>query len=182
MKRASNVWLLNKTIYLAFVVLSIGVTACKEQKPGAAVQSPGMREISLMPQGLFITLQIPDSTRGKLEVSNENDGTTHVQVGKNFHISIYEGAEANRMELERGDIMGNEVNKFKRFLIDEPNTILYESEIVAPEYHFFTIVSAGDKTYVVQDAKDEKFSEDAIRKMLESAKSIKPVEAANPAS
>jgi hypothetical protein len=76
------------------------------------------------------------------------------------------------------------VNKFKAFVVEEPNTIMWESEITKPEFHFYTIQKLGNSTYVFEDIKSseaEPFSKENIQKMLDSAKNMKEVKKAEAA-
>ena len=79
------------------------------------------------------------------------------------------------MELRKSDIKSNDVNIFKSFVVEEPLTIMWESAITKPEFHFYSIQKIGNNTYVFEDvvpADGEPLSKDAIQKMLDSAKKI----------
>jgi hypothetical protein len=58
-------------------------------------------------------------------------------------------------------------------LVEEPLTIMWESAITKPEYHFYSIQKIGANTYVFEDvvpADGEPLSKEAIQKMFDSAK------------
>ena len=96
-----------------------------------------------------------------------------IKVGKGFHISITE--DPGDIELRKSDIKSNDVNIFKSFVIEEPLTIMWESEITKPEYHFYTIQKIGENSYVIEDlvsADGEPLSQEAIQKMLDSANKL----------
>jgi len=139
---------------------------------------PGMIETTISVNGNQLTLMVPDSTKGKLEVQEQSWGATEIKVGKDFAISITEGE--GDLALTKSDIAGNDVNKFKRFIKDEPNTLFWESEITAPESHFYTIVKPATVSYVVEDIKGQQFTEKDVQTMLDAAKTLKPKDGAKP--
>ena len=106
------------------------------------------------------------------------DGTKKIRVGKSFRISIFE--DAGDIALKKSDINGDEVKKIKRFIVDEPSTLLYENQIIEPEFHVYAIVKIEEKSFVIQDLDGEEiYSEEAAKIMLESAKSLMPKEKAS---
>lgn len=108
-----------------------------------------------------------------MEVTEQSWGALEIKVGKNFHISITE--DPGDIELQKSDIKSNDVNVFNSFVIEEPLTLMWESAITKPEFHFYTIQKVGNNTYVFQDVVSEDGepkSKEAIQKMLDSAKSI----------
>lgn len=136
---------------------------------------PGMMETTVNVNGNQLSLMVPDSTKGKLQVVEQSWGATEVKVGKDFQISITEGD--GDVALTKSDIAGNDVNKFKRFIKDEPSLLFWESEITGPECHFYTIVKPANVSYVVEDIKGDVFSEKAVETMIASAKSLKAKDA-----
>ena len=150
----------------------------KEEETAASI--PGMMETSITINGNAISLMVPDSTKGKLEVVEQSWGATEIKVGKEFQLSIEEGEGDGA--LMKSDIAGNDVNKFKRYVSDEPTLLVWESEITAPEFHFYAVVKPGAVSYVIQDIKEEQFSEKSAQTMVEAAKSLKAKEAAKPNS
>ncbi|MCW3086238.1 MAG: hypothetical protein JWP12_3604 [Bacteroidetes bacterium] len=152
--------------------------ACGGTKPADTAAMPGMTETTITVNGNQLTLMVPDSTKGKLEVVEQSWGATEVKVGKEFQISITEGE--GDVALTKSDIAGNDVNKFKRFIKDEPTLLFWESEITAPECHFYTIVKPATVSYVVEDIKGEMFNEKTAQTMIDAAKTLKPKDAAKP--
>lgn len=139
---------------------------------------PGMTETTITVNGNQLSIMVPDSTKGKLEVVEQSWGATEIKVGKEFQISVSEGE--GDVALTKSDIAGNDVNKFKRFVKDEPTLVFWESEITEPEYHFYTIVKPGNTSYVVEDIKGEVFNEKGAQTMIDAAKTLKAKEGAKP--
>lgn len=77
----------------------------------------------------------------------------------------------------KSDIAGNDVNKFKRYINDEPTLLFWESEITQPEFHFYTVVKPGAVSYIIQDIKEEMFSEKSAQTMVDAAKTLKAKQA-----
>jgi hypothetical protein len=160
---------------LALVVALPGCGGKKEEQQN--VEAPaGMTTLDLSKYGKPFSIFVPDSTVGKLEITEQSWGALEIRAGKNFQISITE--DPGDIELRKSDIKGDEVNKFKQFHVEDPTTIMWESEITKPEFHFYTIQKVGTATYVFEDIKStdsEPFSKAAIEKMLESAKGLKEI-------
>ena len=169
--------MIKKLLILLAVPVLFALQGCKTKGTDDSAQLPGMNEVDLNQYGLALAIQAPDESKGKIEVTNPLSGGTEIRVGKEFQIIIK--LEDGDLALRKSDIAADDVNKFKRYVIDEPTTILWESQITDPEFHFYTIVKAGKDTYVIEDIKEEHFSESGAKAMLESAKALK-VKTASP--
>lgn len=145
----------------------------KEEETAASI--PGMMETNITINGNQLSIMVPDSTKGKLEIVEQSWGATEIKVGKEFQISIEEGE--GDVALMKSDIAGNDVNKFKRYIKDEPTLLFWESEITQPEFHFYTVVKPGAVSYIIQNIKEEMFSEKAAQTMVDAAKTLKAKEA-----
>ncbi|MBK7666913.1 MAG: hypothetical protein IPJ32_05865 [Sphingobacteriaceae bacterium] len=176
-----------KTVYSLITALALIVTlqSCGGKKDEqVAVEAPaGMITLDLSKYGKPFTIFVPDSTFGKMEVIEQTWGALEIRIGKDFQLSITE--DPGDVELRKTDIKGDEVNKFKSFIVEEPTTIMWESEITKPEFHFYSIQKLGNSTYVFEDIKSaeaEPFSKENIQKMLDAAKGLKEVKKAESAS
>lgn len=165
-------------LVLSAIIVSPGCNNTK--KEGVASVEPGMMELELKVNGNSLVITVPDSSIGKLEVTDQSWGATEIKVGRNFQLSISEGE--GDITLKKSDIAGDEINKFKRYLKEEPGTLFWESAITEPEFHFYTVEKVGPVYYLIEDIKEEHFSEKEIQLMLESAKSMKLQEVVKPAS
>lgn len=141
---------------------------------------PGMMEVSLKINGNDLSIMVPDSTKGKMEMVEQSWGATEIKVGKDFQISISESE--GDIALMKSDIAGNDVNKFKRYVKDEPTLIFWESEITEPEFHFYTIIKTAKASFLVEDIKEEHFNEKATQAMVDAANTLKVKEGAKPNS
>lgn len=160
--------------FLSVITLSIAISSCGGKDAKQNIETPaGMVELDLSKYGKQFSIFVPDTTAAKLEVIEQSWGALEIKVGKGFHISITE--DPGDIELRKSDIKSNDVNIFKAFVIEEPLTIMWESAITKPEFHFYTIQKIGNNTYVFEDvvpADGEPLSKEAIQKMYDSAKQI----------
>ncbi len=159
---------------LSALTLSVVFASCGNKETKEDIQAPaGMVALDLSKYGKQFSIFVPDTTAAKLEVTEQSWGALEVKVGKNFRLSITE--DPGDIELRKSDIKSNDVNIFKSYLVEEPLTIMWESEITKPEYHFYMIQKAAGNTYVFEDivpADGEPLSKEAVQKMLDSAKQI----------
>lgn len=146
----------------------------QEQEPIVAPE--GMNTLDLTRYGKQFAIFVPDTTKAKLTVVEQQSGALDISVGNNFAISINE--QAADIEMKKADIKGDDVNKLKAFSVEEPNAIMWESEITKPEFHFLINHKIGNIDYSIEDVKSteaEPFSKEAIQKMFDSAKNIKEI-------
>lgn len=155
-------------------MLFITMTSCGGKTETQSIQAPaGMITLDLSKYGKQFSLFIPDTTTAKLQIVEQSWGALEIKVGKNFQISITE--DPGDIELKKSDVKSNDINIFKSFIVEEPLSVMWESEITKPEFHFYTIKKAGDNTYVFEDivpADGEPVSKENIQKMFDSAKTI----------
>ncbi|MBA3663303.1 MAG: hypothetical protein H0W61_03720, partial [Bacteroidetes bacterium] len=139
-----------------------------------------MNVLDLSKYGKPFAIFVPDTVAAKLEVVQQTYGALDIKVGKSFAVSINE--QAADIELRKKDLKDDEVNKFKSFSTEEPNSILWESEIAGkPEYHFIINQKVGTTDYSIEDIRNtdaEPFGKEAIQKMYDSAKNIKEIKKA----
>lgn len=172
---------MKKTLLLLAAPAILFFAGCGGSKTDeTTVAMPGMTEVTLKINGNTLSIMVPDSTKGKMEMVEQSWGATEIKVGKEFQISISEGE--GDMVLMKSDIAGNDVNKFKRFLKDEPGLLFWESEITEPEFHFYLVQKVGNISYLIEDIKDEHFNEKGVQRMIDAAKTLKAKEAEKPNS
>jgi len=165
------------TLLSATVIMSAFVSCNGKKDSQEAIVAPqGMHVLDLTKYGKSFVIFVPDTVASKLEVTQQTYGALDIKVGKNFAISINE--QAADIELRKKDIKEDEINKFKSFIVEEPNAIFWESEITQPEYHFLMNQKIGNTEYSIEDIRNtesEPFGKDAMQKMFDSAKNIKEV-------
>jgi hypothetical protein len=160
-----------------FITLfSIGLLfSCGSEKDVKTDSAPpaGMHLIDLSAYGKPFSIYVPDTNTAKPEISEQPSGALEVKVGNNFAISIYETA-AN-LALKKEDIQADEVNRFKSFIVDQPEGMIWESGITQPEFHFLLNKQTGGSEYSFEDIRDPElkpFGKEAVERMFESSKKI----------
>lgn len=145
---------------------------------GGANENPyeGMKEINLIILDDSLSIMVPDSLKGNIEIMEQSWGATEVKIGERFQISIEQ--KEGDTELQKSDIAGNDVYEFQRYLTEEANLLLWESKIPAMEknyFHFYLIHDIGGTPYEIKDIDNGEFpySEGDINAMLNAGKSLK---------
>ncbi len=167
-----------KKLLLLLATPAVLFLASCGSKTEEATTMPGMTEVQLKINGNALSIMVPDSTKGKMEMVEQSWGATEIKVGKDFQISIEEGD--GDIALAKSDIAGNDVNKFKRYVKDEPALLFWESEITAPEFHFYSIVKPATVSYIIKDIAGEMFGEAATQTMVDASKTLKAKDAPKP--
>src|ERR1700741_1278719 len=172
-----------KLIFAMIVFATLVVSGCggKKAEEESLTPPPGMRYLDISSTGMNLNVLIPDDKAGVLDTVMQSWGGYEIKVGKEFQVSIEEGA--GDVEMVKSDNAGNDVNKLKRYLVEEPTTLVWESGVAdLSEFHFYCVLKVGARSYVIQDIKGEPFSQKAIESMLEAAKQIKEIKKAEASS
>ncbi len=170
---------MKKLFFLFAIVLTTVITSCGDKEKDKPLSVPGMTLIDLSKQefNFPVTILVPDSTNGPMTITPQNWGALEIKVGDGFQISVEQGdGENDDLKLIKStEIDANEVHKVKKYMTDEPNFVFYETQMLGTEkssFHFYGVFKVGDKNFVVEDLKGDDFSEEAIKKMMESAKTL----------
>lgn len=171
---------MKKLLYL-FLFTFILFTGCSGGKDDNDENGAGqgMMELDLSQYGMNLSLFVPDSTVGTLEVTAQSYGDVEIRVGNFFMLKIAPGGD---LALKKTDLEGDLL--FKTTIVkEEPNLIIYKSDLPDGSnsfHHFYMIVNAGGANYEVRDIDDsgEAFTEAIINKMVESAQTLKVKEKA----
>ena len=163
---------MKKTITILFCVLSLFMIQCTGGKKNETFTSG--KEIQFKVNGNIISIIVPDSLKGNPEITEQSWGATEIKIGTGFQISIKE--EVGDISLTKSDIAGNEVNKLKHYIKDEPSFLFWESQITSSEFHFYLIQKVGATSYVVNDIPGDMFKQSEIQIMSDAAKTIKAID------
>jgi hypothetical protein len=157
-----------------FVGVVFTIYSCSNNNQAEEIVPPGMQLLDLSYYGKPFSVYVPDTINQKLTITEMPTGALDVRSGEKFAISIYE--QATDIDLTKSDISGDDVNKLKTILIDEPSMLMWESEITRPEFHFVLNKSIAGSEYSIEDTRDNDigiFSKEDIERMLNSSKMIK---------
>ena len=141
-----------------------------------------MMKVQLSIAGDTLSMIIPDSTKGKVEIVEQPWGATEIKVGKDFQLSVEPGE--GDVTLAKSDIAGDEVFKLQRYLTDEPALLFWESKIADmpnSNFHFYLISKIGKASYIIKDVESgEAYNEKAGQTMVVAAKTLKGKVMPNP--
>jgi len=163
--------------YSITLVLVLIFTSCNNsnEKVETLIAPAGMQYVDISSSGMNLNILVPDSNLGALDTIQTNFGSYHVKRGKDFQISITEegGTTASKKE----DNKNADLLQVKQYIIDEPNTLMWESGIAdISEFHFFHTAKIGERTFVFENLKDETFTKEATQKMLDACKNAREIE------
>ncbi|GAB4206543.1 MAG: hypothetical protein Fur0023_16540 [Bacteroidia bacterium] len=166
-------------LLVSVVAFSMSIVSCGGKKEEEEIKAPdGMRVVDLSKYGKPVTIFVPDSTQGSLEINEQPGGVLQIKVGKQYDILMKEGAED--IAFKKADLGNDDVYKIKQFFVDEPSAIAWEWAIgdLPSEFHFICVQKAENNAYTFEDNRNSDgspFSKSAIEKMLESSKTIKSI-------
>lgn len=103
----------------------------------------------------------------------EKYGSVTVSDGKNFQMEIHVSYGYNLAEAKKS-IESNDINKLKKYIIDETNGILYQTEVMGQtQYHFVYFLNGGETTYYFENVKGPTYTLEAAKTMYNAAKASK---------
>lgn len=159
--------------------LSLPSCAVPDKNEEGRLAPQGMITLDLSQFGKPFAIFVPDTMTTKLQITEQASGALDIKVGNSFAISIFE--QTADLELKKSDLKSDELNKLKSFVVEEPGALVWESELVQPEFHFLINVNLAGNTYSMQDIVDNEvtpFGKEVIQKMYESCKNVKEVQKA----
>ena len=167
------------SLSLAALFLVVSCNSAKEEGKSDIILLPGWEVLDLTaPQnayGMPYIINIPgsDISKGVAHLAESSAGGTQINAGVSFNMEILPGV--GDMAAKKAEIASDGVFKIS-YLVDEPNLILYKSEIEGTDvaqFHFLTFVKVGNTNYEISDIKDAEFSEEHVKMMVESAKTLR---------
>lgn len=163
------------SIVLAALLVS---SACKNKEPdkaapaaapAAAAPAAKLVELDASPAGERFKgwkLQAPEGASAK-----EDFGALAVKAGDGFQLEVNSGAVD--MAARKKEIASNDVNKLKRYVVEAPDTLIYESEVMdRSEFHFVSAIKIGAEDWSCENAKGPTYTQAQIQAMVDACKSI----------
>ena len=101
----------------------------------------------------------------------ESFGSANITLGEGFQYDL---------RLDKADVAAykkeqesNDINKLKGYVVDQPDAILYESEVMGrTEFHFYASVKSGDVEFTCEDVKGPLHSKADAEAMLASCRTV----------
>jgi hypothetical protein len=151
------------------------MASCGHSSNGEEEATENLKEIKVVILGDSLSILVPESVTGNMEIKEQAWGATEIKIGEKFQVSI-EQSEGD-IALQKSDIEGNDVYKFQRYVTDEPTLLLWESKIPDMEqtnFHFYMIHKIGNTSYLIKDIDSgEAYSENDVKVMIDAGKRLK---------
>lgn len=136
--------ILKLTLALVATAILVSCGGKKEEGQEQLVAPQGMRYLDISRTGMNLYVLTPDSTKGVLDTVAQSSGEYLVKLGPTFQISILENA--GDLAQKKADITNDDVNKLKKYVIDDATTLMWESGIAdLSEFHFYHIAKVADR-------------------------------------
>ena len=100
---------------------------------------------------------------GSVKISNK--GKFQMELNSVFDYSI----AAAKKEIE-----ANDINKLKKYVVDEPNGIIYQTEVMGQtQYHFMYFLIGEEESFYFQNVKGPTYDLESAKVMYNAAKASK---------
>ena len=103
----------------------------------------------------------------------EQYGSVKISNGAKFQVelnSVYDYSIA----AAKKEIEANDMNKLKKYVVDEPNGIIYQSEVMGQiQYHFMYFLIGEEESYYFQNVKGPTYDLESTKVMYNAAKASK---------
>jgi hypothetical protein len=104
----------------------------------------------------------------------EKYGSLYLSDDKKYQIEVGSEEGAPSLEKLKAEINGNTMNVLKKYVIDEPAGILYETDVFGTiQYHFVYQLKTADGYFEFVDTKGVNYTLAEAKIMYEAAKSSK---------
>jgi hypothetical protein len=103
----------------------------------------------------------------------EQYGSVKISNGAKFQMelnSVYDYSIA----AAKKEIEANDINKLKKYVVDEPNGIIYQSEVMGQiQYHFMYFLVGEEESFYFQNVKGPTYDIESTKVMYNAAKASK---------
>ena len=103
----------------------------------------------------------------------EQYGSVKISNGAKFQVelnSVYDYSVATAKK----EIEANDINKLKKYVVDEPNGIIYQSEVMGQiQYHFMFFIIGEEESFYFQNVKGPTYDLESTKVMYNAAKASK---------
>ena len=166
---------MKKALILFAAPVILFIASCGGPKVEEEVILPGMMKVEFSVAGDVLSMIIPDSTKGKLDIVEQSWGATEIKIGSHFQISV-EQLEGD-VPLVKSDIDGDDVFELQQYIIDKPSIIFWEAKIpIMPSsnFHFYSVSQVANKSYIMKDIEcGLAYTEAEVQTMVDASKTLK---------
>jgi hypothetical protein len=148
------------------LLAALGVVACRQQatpetpKADEPEQKHPTVELDLSPSGIAATIRGPEGAK-----ASAADGHVTVDADPDFHMEIYKGGLDPLAE--KADIVRRWGPSFRRYVQDDGNTVIYETEVAGDNrFHFFSSGEVGGLFFHCKSTKNGVETITAVQLMI----------------
>ena len=103
----------------------------------------------------------------------EDYGSLKISDGAKFQVELNTVLSYN-LAAAKKEIEANDINVLKKYVVDEPNGIIYQSEVMGQiQYHFKYFLIGEEDSFYFQNVKGPTYSLESTKIMYEAAKASK---------
>jgi hypothetical protein len=161
-------------------------TACSGDPKETVVEDvvpAGMKSINLTSLGMPMKINIPDSSYYPIVDTSETPQGIRIHIGQHFdmYVNTAGAEESNLQEMKKVIEASDELPK--NFTVTSDSLLVWANDLGgAPMNHFFMLIKTASGTYYVRDNKESEnpFTKEEVDRMMQSAKSLRPIPAATP--
>jgi hypothetical protein len=103
----------------------------------------------------------------------EEYGSVKISNGAKFQMELSTVYDYT-LEKAKKEIESNDINKLKKYVIDEPNGIVYQTEVMGTtQYHFIYFLTGEETSYSFTNVKGPTYSLESAKTMYNAAKASK---------
>jgi hypothetical protein len=144
-----------------------GTKPATPDKPAAAAKLVSVDLSPVGPDWAGYTIQAPEGA-----TVAESFGAGEVKSGDHFQLEI----RADKVDIaaRKTESDANDINKVKRYLVNTPDALVLESEVMKgrPEFHFVGNVSAGGKDFNCENIKGPTYTQADVEAMWAACQTI----------
>jgi hypothetical protein len=159
--------------YRSVLIAALAVAAplmFAERGTAAAPPTPpavGLQSLDIPLSGGTVTMMAPAGAFAKISFGSTFD----IAAGRTFELEL--GPASASLARTRQEILANNRNVFKRYVVDEPAGMVYETTFAgAAEYHVFVAIPGLLGGLACQDTKGPAYTEAQARAMYAACKSV----------
>jgi hypothetical protein len=169
-----NLIFISTVLTLSFLIQSCGGSG--KEKIQIIPQGQVVQDLS--PMGFSLCMNVPDSTTGYAEMT-QNAGGIEIRVGNKFDVLVnVAGTEEMNMEQQKA-LAGASVDAATiNFTTDTDTLLIWETKFgdLPAQIHFYRLIKVENDTYYVRDNNqntENQFSMAEIRRMVEMSRSLR---------
>jgi len=103
----------------------------------------------------------------------EQYGSAKISNGTKFQVELNSVFSYN-IAAAKKEIEANDINKLKKYVVVEPNGIIYQTEVMGQiQYHFMYFLIGEEESFYFQNVKGSTYDLESTKIMYEAAKASK---------